>query len=72
MVEDMAARRPGAIWIRIALAAALMGSVSGATAALAGGNSGMVRRPVVTGLSEEPSCRDVIAIVKRGWVCQQP
>jgi hypothetical protein len=75
MVDDMAVRRPAeAIWIRIALVAALVGSVGGATAALAGRNPGMVRRPVVTDLSpaEEPSCRDVIAIVKRGWVCQQP
>jgi hypothetical protein len=71
--ETAAARLPRQVWRRIVIVAAMVSAMVGGVVAVAGRT--MASEP---GVSEtrleappgDPSCRELIAIPKRGWVCE--
>ena len=70
--ETAAARLSGQVWRRVVIVAAMVSALVGGVVA-AGGRT-LASEP---GVSEcrleapllDPSCRELIAIPKRGWVC---
>jgi hypothetical protein len=70
--ETAAARLSGQVWRRVVIVAAMVSALVGGVTAVAGQT--MASEP---GVSEsrveappvDPSCRELIAIPKRGWVC---
>jgi hypothetical protein len=71
--ESATARLSGQVWRRIVIVAAMVSALVGGVTAVAGRT--MASEP---GVSEsrleappvDPSCRKLIAIPKRGWVCE--
>jgi hypothetical protein len=71
--ETATARLTGQVWRRIVIVAAMVAALVGGVVAVAGRT--MASEP---GASEtrletpavDPSCRELIAIPKRGWVCE--
>jgi hypothetical protein len=71
--ETPTARLSGQVWRRIVIVAAMVAAIVGGVIAVAGRT--MASEP---GVSEsrfeaprvDPSCRELIAIPKRGWVCE--
>ena len=70
--ETAAARLSGQVWRRVVIVAAMVSALVGGVTAAAGRT--MASEP---GVSEsrleappvDPSCRELIAMPKRGWVC---
>jgi hypothetical protein len=70
--ETATPRLSGQIWRRIVVVAAMVSALVGGAVAVAGRT--MASEPGVTGSRLEappvdPSCRELLAIPKRGWVC---
>jgi hypothetical protein len=70
--ESATARLSGQVWRRIVIVAAMVSALVGGVTAVAGRT--MASEPGVSGSRLEappvdPSCRELIAIPKRGWVC---
>ena len=73
--ETAAARLSGQVWRRIVIVAAMVAALVAGAVAVAGRT--MASEPGVSGSRLEgveappvdPSCRELIAIPKRGWVC---
>jgi hypothetical protein len=71
--ETAAARLSGQVWRRVVIVAAMVSApVGGVTAAAGrtmasepGASESRVEAPLL-----DPSCRQLIAIPKRGWVCE--
>jgi hypothetical protein len=71
--ETATARLPGQVWRHIVIVAAMVAALVGGVVAVAGRT--MASEPVVSESRLEappvdPSCRELIAIPKRGWVCE--
>jgi hypothetical protein len=71
--ETATARLPGQVWRRIVIVAAMVSALVGGVAAAAGRT--MASEPGVSGSrleapSVDPSCRELIALPKHGWVCE--
>jgi hypothetical protein len=70
--ESATARLSGQVWRRVVIVAAMVSALVGGAVAVAGRT--MASEP---GVSEsrveappvDPSCRELIAVSKRGWVC---
>jgi hypothetical protein len=72
--ETVPARLSGQVWRHIVIVAAMVSALVGGVVAAAGRT--MASEPGVGGPRLEappvdPSCRELIAIPKRGWVCEQ-
>jgi hypothetical protein len=70
--ESAAARLSGQVWRRIVIVAAMVSALVGGVVAVA--ERTMASEPNVSESRVEvplldPSCRQLIAIPKRGWVC---
>ena len=70
--ESATARLSGQVWRRIVIVAAMVSALVGGVTAVAGRT--MASEPSVSESRLEappvdPSCRKLIAIPKRGWVC---
>ena len=73
--ETATARLSGQVWRRIVIVAAMVAALVAGAVAVAGRT--MASEPGVSGSRLEgleapladPSCRELIAIPKRGWVC---
>jgi hypothetical protein len=71
--QSAAARLSGQVWRRIVIVAAMVSALVAGVTAVAGRT--MASEP---GVSEsrveapavDPSCRELIAVPKRGWVCE--
>lgn len=66
------AQLPGQVWRRIVIVAAMVSALVGGVVAVAGRT--MASEPSVSETRVQaplldPSCRELIAIPKRGWVC---
>jgi hypothetical protein len=67
------ARLSGQVWRRIVIVAAMVSALVGGVTAVAGrtmasepsGSESRLEAPTL-----DPSCRELIAIPKRGWVCE--
>jgi hypothetical protein len=71
--ETATARLSGQVWRRIVIVAAMVSALVGGAVAVAGRT--MASEPGVSEFRVEapavdPSCRELIAIPKRGWVCE--
>jgi hypothetical protein len=71
--ETAAARLSGQVWRRIVIVAAMISALVGGVTAVAGRT--MASEPSVSesrleAPAVDPSCRELIAIPKRGWVCE--
>jgi hypothetical protein len=71
--ETATARLSGQVWRRVVIVAAMVSALVGGVVAVAGRT--MASEPIVSEARLEappvnPSCRELIAIPKRGWVCQ--
>jgi hypothetical protein len=67
------AQLSGQVWRRIVIVAALVSAMVGGVVAVAGGT--MASEPGAGELRlqapwADPSCRELIGIPKRGWVCE--
>jgi hypothetical protein len=72
--ETATPRLSGQVWRRIVIVAAMVSALVGGVVAAAGRT--MASEPGVGGSRLEappvdPSCRELIAIPKRGWVCEE-
>jgi hypothetical protein len=70
--EPATTRLSGQVWRRIVIVAAMVAALVAGVVAVAGRT--MASEPGVSGSRLEappadPSCRELIAIPKRGWVC---
>ena len=71
--ETATARLSGQVWRRIVIVAAMVAALVGGAVAIAGrtmasepgGSQPRLEAPPV-----DPSCRELLAIPKRGWVCE--
>jgi hypothetical protein len=64
----------GQAWRRVAIVVALVSTLAGGVAAVAGRTT--ASEPVVSEVHpqapwDDPSCRELIALPKRGWVCER-
>jgi hypothetical protein len=71
--ETATARLSGQSWRRVVIVAAMVSALVGGVVAAAGRT--MASEPGVGGSrlgapAVDPSCRELIAIPKRGWVCE--
>ena len=71
--EAATARLPGQIWRRIVIVTAMVSALVGGAVAVAGRT--VASEPGVSGSRlgaplVDPSCRQLIAIPKRGWICE--
>jgi hypothetical protein len=71
--ETAAARLSGQVWRRIVIVAAMVSALVGGVTAVAGRT--MASEPSASESRLEappvdPSCRELIAIPKRGWICK--
>jgi hypothetical protein len=71
--ETAAARLSGQVWRRIVIMAAMVSALVGGVTAVAGRT--MASEPSASESRLEappvdPSCRELIAIPKRGWICK--
>jgi hypothetical protein len=71
--ETATAPLSGQVWRRIVIVAAMVAALVGGVVTVAGRT--MASEPVVSESRLEappvdPSCRELIAIPKRGWVCE--
>ena len=71
--ETASARLSGQVWRRIVIVAAMVSALVGGAIAVAGRT--MASEPSVSQSSlnapvVDPSCRELLAIPKRGWVCE--
>jgi anti-sigma-K factor RskA len=71
--ETATAHLSGQVWRRIVIVAAMVSTLVGGVIAVAGRT--MASEPVVSesrlqAPPVDPSCRELIAIPKRGWVCE--
>jgi hypothetical protein len=68
------AQLPGQIWWRIVIVAALVSTMVGGVVAVAGrtmaSEPGASEQHVQAPLAD-PSCRELIVVPKRGWVCER-
>jgi hypothetical protein len=68
------AELPGEVWRRVVVVAAMVAALVGGVVSVAGRTTAAAPVPGVPGLSVQvpaldPSCRQLIAFPKRGWVC---
>lgn len=68
------AELPGEVWRRVVVVAAMVAALVGGVVSVAGRPSTSGPVPGVPGLSvpapaPDPSCRQLVALPKRGWVC---
>lgn len=66
------AQLPGQVWRRIVIVAALVSTMVGGVVAVAGRTMASepgAGEPRLQAPSADPSCRELIALPKRGWVC---
>jgi hypothetical protein len=68
------AQLSGLVWRRVVIVAALVSALVGGVAAVAGRTT--ADEPGVSEMRvqapwADPSCRELIAIPKRGWVCER-
>jgi hypothetical protein len=71
--ETAAARLSGQVWRRIVIVAAMVSALVGGVTAVAGRTMASepgVRESRLEAPPVDPSCRELIAIPKRGWVCE--
>jgi hypothetical protein len=71
--EITTARLSGQVWRHIVIVAAMVSAMVAGVVAVAGRT--MASEPVVSQVSPQappvdPSCRELIALPKRGWVCE--
>jgi hypothetical protein len=67
------AQLPGQVWRRIVIVAALVSAVVGGAVAVAGGTMASepgAGEPSLQAPWADPSCRELVGIPKRGWVCE--
>jgi hypothetical protein len=70
--ETATPRLPGQLWRRIVIVAAMVSALVGGVVAAAGRTTASepgVGEPRLEAAPVDPSCRELIAIPKRGWVC---
>jgi hypothetical protein len=70
--ETATARLSGQLWRRIVIVAAMVSALVGGVVAAAGRTMASepgVGEPRLEAAQVDPSCRELIAIPKRGWVC---
>jgi hypothetical protein len=72
--ETAAAQLPGQIWRRIVIVAAMVSAMVGGVVSVAGRT--MASEPGGGELQlqapwADPSCRELIALPKQGWVCER-
>jgi hypothetical protein len=63
----------GQVWRRIVVVAALVSAMVGGAVAVAGGTMASepgAGEPSLQAPWADPSCRELIGIPKRGWVCE--
>ena len=68
-----AARLSGQVWQRIVIVSALVSAMVGSTVAMTGHTTASEPGAGDRRLQapwEDPSCRELIALPKRGWVCE--
>jgi hypothetical protein len=68
------AELPGEVWRRVVIVAAMVSALVGGVVSVAGPTTASGPVPGVPELSVpapalDPSCRQLIALPKRGWVC---
>ena len=71
--ETATARLSGQVWRRIVIVAAMVAALVGGAVAIAGRTMASepgVSEPRLAAPSVDPSCRELIALPKRGWVCE--
>jgi hypothetical protein len=67
------AQLSGQLWRRIVIVAALVSAMVGGAVAVAGGTMASepaAGEPRLQAPWADPSCRELIGIPKRGWVCE--
>jgi hypothetical protein len=70
--ETATARLSGQVWRRIVIVAAIVSALVGGVTAVAGQTMASepgASEPRLEAPAVDPSCRELIAIPKRGWVC---
>jgi hypothetical protein len=70
--ETATARLSGQLWRRIVIVAAMVSALVGGVVAAAGRTMASepgAGEPRLEAAPVDPSCRELIAIPKRGWVC---
>ncbi len=72
--ETATAQLSGQAWRRVVIVAAMVSAAVGGVVSVAGRT--MASEPGAVELRlqapwEDPSCRELIALPKRGWVCEQ-
>ena len=68
------AQLSGQVWRRIVIVAALVSTMVGGVVAAAGRTTASepgAAEPRVQAPLADPSCRELIALPKRGWVCER-
>jgi hypothetical protein len=71
--ETTTAGLSGQVWRRIVIVAAMVSALVGGVVAVAGRTMASepgVSTPRLGAPSVDPSCRELLAIPKRGWVCE--
>jgi hypothetical protein len=71
--ETATARLSGQVWRRIVIVAAMVAALVGGAVAIAGRTMASepgVSQPRLEAPPLDPSCRELLAIPKRGWVCE--
>jgi hypothetical protein len=71
--ETASARLSGQVWRRIVIVAAMVSALVGGAIAVAGRTMASepgVSRSSLNAPAVDPSCRELLAIPKRGWVCE--
>jgi hypothetical protein len=68
------AQLSGLVWRRVVIVAAMVAAMVGGVAAVAVRTTATepgVNQPRLQAPWEDPSCRELIAIPKRGWICER-
>jgi hypothetical protein len=68
------AQLSGLIWRRVVVVGAMVAALVGGLAAVAGRTTSSepgVSEPRLQAPWSDPSCRELIAIPKRGWICER-
>ena len=68
------AQLSGLVWRRVVIVAAMVVATVGGVAAVAGRTTASeprVSEPRLQAPWTDPSCRELIAIPKRGWICER-
>jgi hypothetical protein len=71
--ESASARLSGQVWRRIVIVAAMVSALVGGAIAVAGRTMASepgVSRSRLDAPAVDPLCRELLAIPKRGWVCE--